>query len=86
MADDKKFNYSMVRVVCQGNIKSCEFCKEVINTKELKHNGFCSMCGRPLDKNPGDPCAFIIGYIDRRYKQQDKVHLICRFCKTITTV
>jgi hypothetical protein len=24
--------------------------------------------------------------LDRHYRQQDKVHLICRFCKTITTV
>jgi hypothetical protein len=87
MADEKKkLNYSMVRVVCDGTIKPCEFCKEVINTKELKHEGYCAKCSRPLDKNPGDPCRYIVGYLDHRYKQQDKVHLICRFCKTITTV
>jgi hypothetical protein len=84
--EKRKYNYAMVRVVCEGKISSCEFCSDKLNTKELRYDGFCSKCGRPLDKNPGDACSFIIGYVDRRYRQQDKVHIICRYCKTIKTI
>jgi hypothetical protein len=79
----------MVRVVCQGKIKSCKFCNDLdygSEKKEVKHEGFCNMCGRPLYKKPGENCNFIVGYVDRGYKQQNKVHFKCKMCPTITTV
>lgn len=76
------FNYSMVRIVCQGKISDCEFCKDDKSLKE----GYCSKCGRPLWKKPGEICGFIIGYKDRNYHQQNKVHIKCKFCSTITSV
>lgn len=85
MISDRKYNYAFVRVVCEGKIKSCEFCQKILNTDNKKHEGYCSKCGRPLDKNPGDHCGRIIGYLDGRYRQQDKVNFICRYCNTITT-
>jgi hypothetical protein len=86
MDEKKKFNYSMVRVVCQGKIKSCDFCKEQVNDEKIIREGYCSKCGRPLFKNPGDHCGQVIGYYDRRYRQQEKVNIVCRFCRTITTI
>lgn len=82
MAD--QYRYRMVRVVCQGKIKSCKFCEDL--DYEKKHEGFCRKCGRPIDKKPGDDCNFIIGYVDRLFKQQNKVHFKCKMCSTITTV
>lgn len=82
--DQRKYNYQMVRIVCGGKIKSCDFCKDV-NENKIIEEGYCKMCGRPLYKKPGESCGFVIGYVDRNYRQQDKVHFICRFCNTITT-
>jgi hypothetical protein len=31
-------------------------------------------------------CGYIIGYYDRSYKQQQKVHFKCKMCSTITTI
>lgn len=84
--EKKKFNYSMVRVVCKGKIKTCESCKDLINDKNVIREGYCVKCGRPLYKNEGDICGQVVGYFDRRYKQQEKVHISCRFCRTITTI
>jgi hypothetical protein len=87
MDDEKKrFNYSMVRVVCKGQIKPCDFCKDQVNDATVIREGYCTKCGRPMFKNPGDLCGQIVGYYDRRYKHQDKVHFTCRFCRTITTI
>lgn len=83
--NSKPFIYSMIRVVCQGKIKACNFCKENENNGIAKE-GYCSKCGRPLWKNPGETCSFIIGYIDRNYKQNGKVHIKCKNCNTITTI
>jgi len=83
------YRYRMIRVVCEGTIKSCAFCNELdygTEEKIIMHEGFCTKCGRPLDKKPGDKCNFIVGYRDRGYKQQNKVHFKCRNCQTITTV
>lgn len=83
------YRYRMIRVVCAGKIKSCNFCKDLdYGTEENKimHEGFCNKCGRPLDKKPGDTCNFIVGYQDRGYKQQDKIHFKCMNCQTLTTI
>lgn len=82
----EKYNYSMLRVVCVGKIKSCKFCEDIINDKTNVYEGFCKKCGRPLDKNPGEDCRFIVGYVDRRFHQQEKVHFRCRYCNTLTTL
>ena len=79
------YNYAMLRVVCQGKIKSCEFCKEEKDKETIKE-GFCSQCGRPLWKKPGESCGFIVGYLDRNYHQTNKVHIKCKFCNTMTSV
>jgi hypothetical protein len=78
------YNYRMVRVVCEGTIKSCKFCNDL--DYEKMHEGYCRKCGRPLDKKPGEKCNFIVGYTDREYHQQDKVHFKCKMCSTLTTV
>ena len=83
--NQRNYNYSMIRIVCKGKIKSCDFCKGV-NEDGAIHEGFCSQCGRPLWKKPGEDCSFIIGYKDRNYRQQDKIHIKCKFCNTMTTV
>lgn len=86
---DNQYRYRMVRVVCKGKIKCCKFCEELDygdEKKRIVHNGFCNMCGRPLDKKPGDECNFIVGYVDQLYKQQDKVHFKCKMCQSLTTV
>jgi deoxyribodipyrimidine photolyase-like uncharacterized protein len=80
----EQYRYRMVRVVCKGKIKSCNFCNDL--DYEKKHEGYCTKCGRPLDKKPGDECNFIVGYVDHLYKQQDKVHMKCKMCSTLTTV
>lgn len=79
------YRYRMVRVVCQGTIKTCKFC-ENLDYENRAYEGYCSKCGRPLDKKPGVKCGYIIGYYDRSYKQQQKVHFKCKMCSTITTV
>jgi hypothetical protein len=28
----------------------------------------------------------VVGYHDRNYRQQEKVHFVCRFCRTITSI
>ena len=82
--ENRRFGYSMVRVVCKGIIKSCKFCEsEDIN--EIRE-GYCPKCGRPLWKKPGDSCGFIVGYADRNYRQQNKVHFKCKYCNTVTTI
>lgn len=78
------YRYRMVRVVCKGKIKTCKFCNDL--DYEKAHEGYCKKCGRPLDKRPGDECNFIVGYVDREYHQQDKVHFKCKMCSTLTTV
>ena len=75
----------MIRIVCQGIIKNCEFCKEDENKESIKE-GYCPKCGRPLWKKSGDKCGFIIGYKDRNYHQLNKIHIKCKFCNTVTTV
>jgi hypothetical protein len=84
------YRYRMIRVVCEGTIKPCEFCKDIKyedeNGEKIMHEGFCQKCGRPLDKKPGDKCNFIVGYQDRGYKQQNKIHFKCGKCPTITTI
>ena len=80
---DRKFNYKLVRIVCQGQIKSCPFCSD--NSETIKE-GYCKMCGRPLWKKPGEKCGFILAYVDRNYHQKDKINIVCRNCKTITTI
>jgi hypothetical protein len=80
-----QYRYRMVRVVCQGKIKTCKFC-EGLDYEKHSYEGYCTQCGRPLYKKPGDECNFIVGYVDRLYKQQNKVHFKCKFCQTITTV
>ena len=83
------YRYRMIRVVCEGKIKPCEFCKDLdygTEEKRIMHEGFCKKCARPLDKKPGEDCKFIVGYRDRGYKQVDKIHFKCRNCSTITTV
>lgn len=83
------YRYRMLRIVCAGKIKPCEFCKDMAYEKDGKkivHEGFCSKCGRPLDKKPGEECNSVVGYVDRGYRQQDKVNFICRNCNTIITV
>lgn len=81
----ESYNYSMVRVNCNGKIKSCEFCKEDENNK-MNKEGYCVKCGRPLWKKEGESCNFIIGYLDRNFHQKQKVHFRCRYCNSITTV
>lgn len=88
---ENNFRYSMKRVVCNGKIKSCEFCKDsnngkTENGKPILMEGYCSKCGRPLWKKPGDDCGFILAYLDRHYNQKDKVHIKCKLCSTVTTV
>jgi hypothetical protein len=84
MTDKRKFNYSMIRVICQGTIKSCNFCEQEA-LSENSHEGYCAKCGRPLWKKPGEKCNFIVGYLDHNYRQQNKVHFKCKFCNTVTT-
>lgn len=79
-----QYRYRMVRVVCKGKIKTCNFCNDL--DYEKAHEGYCKKCGRPLDKKPGDECNFIVGYVDQLYKQQDKVHFKCKMCSTLTTI
>lgn len=81
----RKFNYAMVKVVCEGTIKSCEFCKDIHDDGKIRE-GFCSKCGRPLDKKPGDSCNHIIAYLDKNYHQKNKVHIKCKLCCSVTTV
>lgn len=81
----RAFNYSMVRVICQGSIKECDFCKNV-NVDGRISEGYCSQCGRPLWKKPGEKCSFILGYYDRNYRQENKVHIKCKFCNTVTSI
>ena len=76
------YNYSMVRIVCKGKIKVCDFCKD---KKEIQE-GYCKMCGRPLWKKSGEDCNFIIGYKDKNYHQQNKVHIKCKYCNSITSI
>jgi hypothetical protein len=80
---DNKFKYAMVRIVCEGVIKTCKFCE---GDSETIKEGYCAMCGRPLWKKPGERCGFILGYADKNYRQQDKVHIKCKFCNTVTTI
>jgi hypothetical protein len=79
------YRYRMVRVVCHGKIKTCEFCKN-LDYENHSYEGFCSKCGRPLDKKPGVECGHIVGYYDRGYHQQNKVHFKCKMCSTITSI
>jgi hypothetical protein len=81
----RNFNYSMIRIVCQGKIKTCDFCKDNKDNETIKE-GYCAKCGRPLWKKSGDNCGFIVGYKDRNYRQQNKVHIKCKFCNTVTSV
>lgn len=86
-----QYKYKMVRVVCKGKIKSCEFCKGTDDEKNesgdrIMYEGYCTKCGRPLDKKTGDDCNFIVGYVDHYLKQQGKVHFKCKFCQTMTTI
>lgn len=81
MKDD--FNYAMRRVICNGIIKTCDFCKE---DSDRIQEGYCSKCCRPLWKKPGEPCNFILGYRDKDYHQVDKIHIKCNFCNTMTTI
>lgn len=84
-----QYKYRLIRVVCEGKIKSCKFCKDLdygSDGHKIMHEGFCSKCGRPLDKKPGDTCNFIVGYYDRNYRQIDKIHFKCRNCQTLTTI
>lgn len=77
---EKNYNYKVKRVVCQGIVKGCDACKD-------KHEeGYCTLCGRPLWKKVGEPCGNILGYMDRNYKQENKVHWVCRWCSTCTTL
>jgi len=85
MKKQNNYSYSMVRIVCQGKIKDCDHCKEP-EGKETVREGYCKLCGRPLWKQSGDACGFIIGYHDRNYNQQNKVHIKCKFCNTVTTI
>lgn len=78
----QNFNYNMVRIVCQGKISACDFCKDI----ETINEGYCSKCGRPLWKKSGEECGFIIGYKEKTYHQQNKVHIKCKFCNTMTSV
>lgn len=81
----RNYNYSMLRIVCQGKIKVCDHCR-VKDGEEVVKEGYCKMCGRPLWKAEGDPCNFIIGYRERNYHQVDKIHIKCKFCNTMTTI
>ena len=78
----RDFNYSLVRIVCQGTIKGCDFCKDV---KEI-HEGYCSQCGRPMYKKIGSPCNFILGYKDNNSKLKGNIHIKCKYCNTTTTI
>ena len=82
MESKKSFNYAMCKIICNGTIKSCEFCKNIDNIQE----GFCEKCGRPLWKKTGEHCGFILGYYDRNYHQNNKVHIKCKFCNTLTSI
>lgn len=82
------YNYKMVKIVCRGTIKSCSRCAE---TGFME--GYCPQCGRPLWKNPGDPCRFILGYVERTNDQKQgnnlcggKVNFKCTMCNTVTTI
>jgi hypothetical protein len=79
------YNYSMIRIICQGKIKTCDFCREEDNNTTVKE-GYCSKCGRPLWKKSGEHCGFILGYQDKNYKQQNKIHIKCKFCNTVTSI
>lgn len=81
------YNYSMQRIVCTGSIKTCEFCKEDDSDEsKISKEGYCPKCGRPLWKKAGEKCGFILGYADRNYHQQDKIHIKCKFCNSMTTI
>lgn len=75
------YRYKKVRVVCEGLIKSCEHCSDIKFSE-----GYCKECGRPLWKEVGEQCNFVIGYIDGTFRKQGKVDLICRNCRTVTTL
>lgn len=80
-----KYKYKTVRLVCRGEIKCCEFCKETDFNE-----GFCTVCGRPLWKKSGDTCSNIIGYLEKPsdgiFKKQGKIHIKCTLCKTMSTI
>lgn len=75
------FKYRMIRLVCTGKIKNCDNCKDIEFSE-----GYCKLCGRPLWKKVDETCNFILGYVDSEFKKQGKVNIICRNCKTITTI
>jgi hypothetical protein len=75
------YKYKKVRLVCLGLIKGCEYCDSIEFSE-----GYCKNCGRPLWKKIGEQCNFVLGYYDGTIRKQGKFDIICRNCRTITTV
>lgn len=88
------YKYKILRVVCEGTIKTCEFCKDI----PVPSEGYCKCCRRPLWRNPGERCSSIVGYIDgelKRYmdselkkqgKKRSGINFICKECNSITSI
>jgi hypothetical protein len=75
------YRYKKVRMVCLGLIKGCEHCSDIEFSE-----GYCKSCGRPLWKKINEQCNFVLGYYDNTIRKQGKIDLICRNCRTITTL
>jgi hypothetical protein len=73
-------NYRMIRVVCKGNIKTCDRC----SSSEF-NEGYCPQCGRPLWKKSEESCNCILGYVEKEIKIRGKINFVCRNCSTVTT-
>ena len=76
------YKYRNVRIVCQGTIKGCDECKDIVPPAE----GYCKLCNRPLWKKIGESCNSILGYYDGDYRKSGKVHVKCILCRTIHTI
>ena len=70
-----------IRVNCRGVIIGCNECKD----EELKE-GFCTWCGRPLNKCIGDKCGIVYAYVERGYVWKGAIKVKCRYCKTINKI
>ena len=83
------YKFSMVKIVCEGINKGCDHCREIPFTE-----GYCPQCSRPLWKQIGEKCNFVLGYYEPKdltaprkpRVKQGKIHLKCKFCNHIITM
>jgi len=71
-----------VKLKCRGEVRGCSSCRNTYN----KNGGFCTDCGRPLNKAIGDTCGNVIAQIERGHVWNGKVKIKCKICKTINVV